>query len=98
VHVIAKRVLFEKAARFADSKGAVQVWFDTASRAEWTSLNDIRKAYPKTDMVGPLAIFNIKGNRYRLIVRMEFGPKRIYVKEFLTHAEYDKGAWKKWLY
>lgn len=48
-------------------------------------------------MVGPLAIFNIKGNRYRLIVRVVFELKRIYVKEFLTHAEYDKGAWKKWI-
>ena len=43
------------------------------------------------------AIFNIKGNSYRLIVRMVFQYQRIYIKEFLTHAEYDKGRWKKWL-
>lgn len=48
-------------------------------------------------MVDNLAIFNIKGDRYRLIVRMVFTYQRIYIKEFLTHAEYDKGAWKKWL-
>lgn len=48
-------------------------------------------------MVGDLAIFNIRGNRYRLIVRMAFRTKRVYVKEFLTHAEYDKGGWKRWL-
>ena len=48
-------------------------------------------------MVGPLAIFNITGNTYRLIVRMVFPYQRIYIKEFLTHAEYDKGKWKKWL-
>ena len=48
-------------------------------------------------MVGRLAIFNVKCNHYRLIVRMEFRSQRIYIKEFLTHAEYDKGAWKKWL-
>jgi mRNA interferase HigB len=48
-------------------------------------------------MVGPLAIFNIRGNTYRLIVRMVFQYQRMYIKEFLTHAEYDKGAWKKWL-
>ena len=49
-------------------------------------------------MVGPLAIFNIKHNRYGLILRMQFETRRVYIKEFLTHAEYDKGGWnKKWL-
>ncbi len=44
-----------------------------------------------------LAIFNIRGNHYRLIVRMVFQWRRIYIKEFLTHAEYSKGTVKKWL-
>jgi mRNA interferase HigB len=48
-------------------------------------------------MIGPLAIFNIKGNKYRLIVRVVFARRRIYVKELLTHSEYDKEIWKKWL-
>ena len=60
-------------------------------------LEDIRKTYRDTDMVGALAIFNIKGNHHRLIVRMAFPYRRIYIKEFLTHAEYTRGAWKKWL-
>ena len=91
------RGLFEKAEKFADARSALQVWFDTAVEAEWRSLNDARKSFPATDMIGDLAIFNIRGNKYRLIVRMVFRYKRIYVKEFLTHAEYDKGGWKKWL-
>jgi mRNA interferase HigB len=48
-------------------------------------------------MVGRLAIFNIRGGNYRLIVRVEFAAQRIYVKEFLTHGEYDRKAWMKWL-
>ena len=61
------------------------------------SLEEVRKSFPATDMVGDPAIFNIRGNNYRLIVRVAWRSKRIYVKEFLTHAEYDKGRWKKWL-
>jgi mRNA interferase HigB len=75
----------------------VQIWFDTAAQADWKTLEDVRRTFPATDMVGDLAIFNIRGNNYRLIVRMVFRYKRIYIKEFLTHAEYDQGAWKKWL-
>ena len=97
MNVISKRGLFERAARYADAKSALQVWFDTAVEAEWKNLEDVRKSFPATDMVGDLAIFNIRGNHYRLIVRMVYQYKRIYIKEFLTHAEYDKGGWKKWL-
>ena len=97
MNVISKRGLFERAAKFADARSALQVWFDTAVEAEWRNIEDVRKSFPATDMTGDLAIFNIRGNRYRLIVRMVFQYQRIYVKEFLTHAEYDKGRWKKWL-
>jgi mRNA interferase HigB len=97
VNVIGKRCLFERAAKFADAKSALQVWFDTAVEAEWRNIADVRKSFPATDMTDDLAIFNIRGNHYRLIARMVFRYKRIYVKEFLTHAEYDKGRWKKWL-
>ena len=95
--VISKRGLFERVAKFADARSAVQIWFDTAVQADWKTLEDIRRTFPATDMVGDLAIFNIRGNNYRLIVRMVFRYQRIYIKEFLTHAEYDQGAWKKWL-
>ena len=97
MNVISKRGLFERAAKFADAKSALQVWFDTAIEADWRNLEDIRKTFPTADMVGSLAIFNIRGNNYRLVVRMVFQYQRIYIKEFLTHAEYDKGRWKKWL-
>jgi mRNA interferase HigB len=97
VNVISKRGLNERAAKFADAQSALRVWFDTAVRADWKNLEDVRKSFPATDMIGDLAIFNIRGNKYRLIVRVVFRKKRIYIKEFLTHAEYDKGAWKKWL-
>ena len=97
MNVISKRGLFERAAKFADAKSALQVWFDTAVEAEWRNIEDVRKSFPATDMTDGPAIFNIRGNKYRLIVRMVFQYKRIYVKESLTHAEYDKGRWKKWL-
>ena len=97
MRIISRRILFEKAAVHEDARTAIQVWYLAASRASWNSLQDIRKQFPSADMVGPLAIFNIKGNTYRLIVRMSFTAGKIYIKEFLTHAEYSKEAWKKWL-
>ena len=98
VNVITKRGLLERAAKYPDASISVQRWFDTANAADWHNLEEIRRSYPAADMVGPLAIFNIHGNRYRLIVRVSWKSKRLYVKEFLTHAEYEKEKWKKWLH
>ena len=83
-------MLFEKSAKFADARAAVQVWYNAAKNSSWKNLEEIRKTFPATDMIGALAIFNIRGNRYRLIVRIAFDTQCVYVKEFLTHAEYDK--------
>jgi mRNA interferase HigB len=94
LRVISKRELFNKSEAFADAKTPLQVWLEIAKQAKWNSLEDIRKALPATDMIGKLAIFNIKGNTYRLLARIEFDGQRIYVKEFLTHAEYSKGRGK----
>ena len=97
MNVICKRELFEKAVHYPDAITPVRVWYRMALAARWENLEDVRREYPATDMVGPLAIFNIGGNKYRLIVRLVFRSQRIYIKELLTHAEYDKEKWKKWL-
>jgi mRNA interferase HigB len=96
--VISRRNLFRKASNHPDVLTAIEDWFLAARAAQWRNLEDIRGVYPATDMIGRIAIFNIKGSHYRLIARVEFQPpRRVYIKALLTHAEYDKGAWKKWL-
>ncbi len=97
MNVIGKRGLIEKASKYPDATVAIEDWFDAARAANWCNLEEVRQTYPATDMVGALTVFNIKGNRYRLIARMAFRYRRIYIKEFLTHAGYTKGAGKKWL-
>jgi len=95
VNVISKRGLLEKASKYPDATVAVQDWFDAARAAEWRNLKEVRQTYPATDMVGAVAIFNIKGNNYRLVVKIEYRWQLIFVKHLLTHAEYERGGWKK---
>jgi len=97
LRVISQRELLHHAEKFPETRASVFNWLTVARVARWSSLEDIRRTFPSADMVGPLAIFNIKGNRYRLIVRIAFRTQRIYIKEFLTHAEYDRKGWMKWL-
>ncbi|MBI3693460.1 MAG: type II toxin-antitoxin system HigB family toxin [Acidobacteria bacterium] len=96
MNVISKRGLLKLAARHADALDPLIAWFHTARKAEWRGLNDVRKDLPSADQVGEVLVFNIKGNRYRLIARVNYRRQRIFVKELLTHAEYDREEWMKW--
>jgi mRNA interferase HigB len=74
----------------------VKTWFGLARSAKWEKLSDVRMMYPSADQVGNIVIFNIRHNRYRLITYAVFPKQKLYVKALLTHAEYDRGEWKKW--
>jgi len=69
-------------------------WYNTASKAEWRNLSEVRQAFRRADVVGDKTVFNVKGNAYRLIVHLRYDVGIIYIKDLLTHAEYDKGDWK----
>jgi len=81
--------------QYPDSKLPLRVWFRVAEMAEWNNLSEVRATYPHADLVGDLTVFNIGGNKYRLIVDMDYQYKRVFVKAILTHSEYDQGDWKK---
>jgi mRNA interferase HigB len=78
-----------------DAKAAIAVWRKAIKDNNWESLEEIRQGYSKSvDQVCGDTIFNIKGNQYRLIVKINYTAKIIYFKIFLTHTEYDKINWK----
>lgn len=96
MNVISKRGLMEQAARHAEATGALVAWYQTARKALWQGLYEVRREFPSADQVGNVLIFNIRGNRYRLITRVNYAGRRLYVKALLTHAEYDRKEWMKW--
>ena len=94
MHVISRKVLREYCENHADACDALYDWYRVASKAEWKSLTDVQKTYLKAEAVGNFTVFDIKGNRYRLVVDMVYAFQRIYIKYVMTHAEYDKDKWK----
>jgi mRNA interferase HigB len=94
VHVISRKRLLEAAVRHAGLTSPLDAWYRIAKKAEWGSLEDIRKTLPSADGVGKFTVFNIKGNDLRIIAEINFKTGRVYVRYVLTHAEYTKGSWK----
>ncbi|MDR1601587.1 MAG: type II toxin-antitoxin system HigB family toxin [Tannerella sp.] len=74
-----------------DSRVALERWFHVALKAEWKNLSDIKADFPATDYTGNQHyVFNIKGNKYRLIVVIKFTIGYIYIRFVGTHEEYNK--------
>jgi mRNA interferase HigB len=94
LNIISKRTLAEAERRHRELEGALDTWFRISKRAKWTCLNDVRKTFRDTDEVDGKTVFNIKGNNFRLITGINYRSQTIFIKEVLTHAEYDKEGWK----
>jgi mRNA interferase HigB len=95
LHIISRKRLLEAASEHSDLLEPLDVWYRVAKRAVWRSLDDVRQVFPSADAVGRHTVFNIKGNRYRLIVEINYSASRLFIRQVLTHAEYDKGGWKR---
>lgn len=78
-------------AKYASSKESLDAWFHEANNANWKSGHDIKKKYPSASFVGnDRVVFDIKGNDYRLIVKIQYKAKFVFIRFVGTHEEYDK--------
>lgn len=91
MRIISKKTLRDFWSRHTGAEQALCAWFHEASNAEWKTPGDIKKFYPAADILpGNRVVFNIKGNQYRLIVKIHYNTGILYVRFVGTHAEYDK--------
>lgn len=100
MRVISLKLLKEFWNRHPASEEPLRKWYKVACGAEWSCLQDTRAAYPHADGVRAasgeaLTVFNIGGNKYRLIVRIRYDYQLVNVRHVLTHREYDDGTWRE---
>jgi mRNA interferase HigB len=99
MRIITRKRLREFAERHPDAAEPPQQWYRVFREAEWKSLQEVRRVYPHADAVtvgsgNTVTVFNIRGNKYRLVVAIHYNRERVYILRLLTHAEYSKGFWK----
>ena len=91
MRVIAKKILREFWIIHNDCEEQLKSWFQECSKAEWKNLNEVKDENPSASiLVDNRVVFNIKGNSYRLIVKINFDYQMIWIRFVGTHAEYDK--------
>lgn len=93
MRVIAKRTLreFYQQANHQDSKGPLEAWHAEAIKANWLTPHDIKAQIGSASIINDsLVVFNIAGNKYRLVVDVDYTRQAMFVKFVGTHAEYDE--------
>lgn len=81
---------FWETAQYADAEQALKSWFHEVKNAEWTCWADLRSQYGSADWVGGRVVFNIRGNKYRLVVHFNFQAQMASIRFIGTHEQYDK--------
>ncbi len=84
---------------YPDARTWLEAWLLTVQAADWRNIQDVRRGYPQADGVpvasgNTVTVFNVAGNKYRLVVSIKYKYGIVYVRDFLTHAAYSKATWK----
>jgi mRNA interferase HigB len=95
MHVITRKRLNEFADKFPDAQSALARWYATMKKAASRTSPSFAPSSQLPDRVGKLTVFNIGGNKVRLIAAIHYNRKKVYIRAVLTHAEYDEGRWRE---
>ena len=97
MHVISKKKIIDFIVTYPDpdSESSLLGWHSIVKSELFSDFNELRNWFPHTDLVGRRTVFNISGNKYRMITRVNFMSKRIFILDILTHSEYSKNTWRK---
>jgi len=95
MHVITEKRIWEAKGRWPDSASALDVWYRRIRNCRPANFAAMKAIFPATDKVGDFHVFDIGGNKLRLIAVVHYTAHRLYIKHVLDHREYDKGKWRE---
>lgn len=95
MHVITKRALVQFWDSYAEAKEPLRAWHSICEQSNFENFGQLKQSFRLADKVGKFVVFNIGGNKYRLVATVHFKYRKIYIRAVLTHREYDQDQWKR---
>ena len=95
MHIITRKRLNDFAGRYPEANNALVSWYRQMKQNNFASIEEVREIFPSADKVGKLTVFNIGGNKFRLIAAIHYNRRKVFIRAVLTHSEYDSGKWKE---
>jgi mRNA interferase HigB len=91
MQVFVRKTLREYGKNHSNAEQAFKAWYSEAKHAQWKSPANIKKKYPRASILPDnRVVFRIKGNNYRLVVKINYDYGQVFIRFIGTHAEYDK--------
>jgi len=94
MHVIAKPILVTFWTKHPAAATALQAWYRIMTSQDFNDFHSLRSIFASADVVDGLTVFNLGGNKYRLIASIHYNRRKTYIRQILTHTEYNHGKWK----
>ena len=95
MHIITQKRIWEAQKKYPESISALDGWYRVIKKNQFRNFAELKRSFNSVDKVGSLYVFDIGGNKLRLIVNIHFERQKIYIRHILTHIEYDKDNWKQ---
>ncbi|HAT51560.1 MAG: type II toxin-antitoxin system HigB family toxin [Nitrospirae bacterium] len=96
MHIISRSTLIEFWKSHQDAAIPLQAWYRTMTHATFVNFSDLKATFGSADYVPPkFTVFNIGGNKYRLVAVIHDNRRKVYIRAVLTHAEYARDDWKR---
>lgn len=94
MHVITKKRIVEARIAYPNCASALDAWYSVISKNNFFNFAELKQTFNSADKVGNLYVFDIGGNKLRLIASIHFNRQKIYIRSILSHKEYDTGNWR----
>jgi mRNA interferase HigB len=95
MHIITRKRIVDFANDRPNCASALESWYRILKHSTITNFIELQAIFPSADKVAGLTVFNIGGNKVRLIAAIHYNTQRVYIRDVLTHSEYDKNKWKE---
>ena len=95
MHVISPRAIRQATRDYSDSTSALTAWLRWLEENSFKNFAELKQVFGSVDKVGKFYVFDVGGNKLRIIIAIHFNRGKVYVRAVLTHKEYDKGYWSK---
>jgi len=95
MHIVTRKRILDFAQKHPSCATALDSWYRIIKHLNCSNFEELRTIFPSADHVEGLTIFNIGGNKVRLIAAVHYNSQKLYIRYVLTHSEYDKNKWKE---
>lgn len=94
MHIITQQRIWEAKRKYPEVTNALDGWYRVMKQNKFNNFSELKRSFNSVDKVGSVYVFDIGGNKLRLIANIHFNRQKIYIRHVLTHKEYDKSNWK----